>query len=437
MVLFSARQKQILFALVSEPAGLSLKELEKQLQVSRRTLYREFSELRLYLEQNGLVLASQNGIYSLEGETENKAQLKYALSGQKESYSLPTSQRQNAVAALLLVSSAETKIASIASDLNVSEGTIQHDLQVIAESLSEYDLAVKKKKGVGVTITGSEIKRRQVLCGILLTELNEYSFLSYLTHHDPVTRDFFMTLLPYPLLAECNQKLKQTVFPQLNFYSDNQIISSVLMFAISILRFAHGAGLDYQTLPTEPLQYLGLTYKFFTFFDWKTANTKQQISKDEVVFLAEHLQNTSINVNSYDFENDDFSVMIQVREFVELVSTDYGWDFRRNPDFFKRLSKHIENLIKNNQQQLPNVQIGTLQRISDNYSRLYQTIKAQWQEVFFDKELTEPEVQLLLLYFANEYTDRSYQRGLRALVVCENGFSTSQILKSRLLKEVP
>ncbi|WP_158609211.1 PTS sugar transporter subunit IIA, partial [Ligilactobacillus salitolerans] len=87
--------------------------------------------------------------------------------------------------------------------------------------------------------------------------------------------------------------------------------------------------------------------------------------------------------------------------------------------------------------QLPNVQIDTLQRNSDNYSRLYQTIKAQWQEVFFDKELTEPEVQLLLLYFANEYTNRSYQRGLRALVVCENGFSTSQILKSRLLKEVP
>lgn len=437
MVLFSARQKQILLAFLTEPNGLSLKEMEKQLHVSRRTLYREFSALRLFLEQNDLILTSQDGRYLLEGSAQNKQVLQVALSNQHSAYDLSSSQRQNAVAALLLLATGMTKIASLATDLNVSEGTIQHDLLTLTDSLAEYQLQVIKKKGVGVQISGSELKRRQVLCGILLTELNAYSFLRYLNDHDNSVSNFFMTLLPYQLLSACYTQLNRTVLPQINFYSDRQIISTVLMFTISLERLTHDQPISYPVSQTENLEYLGVTYKFFASFDWDSININVDLPKDEIFFLAEHLQNANVNVNSYDFNVDDFSVMIQVRELVELVSTAYGWDFRRNPEFFKRLSKHIENLIKNDQQQLPNVQIETLSGVSDRYSRLFSTVCEKWAEVFPDKQLTQPELQLLLLYFANEYTNRSYERELRALVICENGFSTSQILKSRLMREIP
>lgn len=437
MVVFSARQKQILLTLLNETGGISLKNMEKHLHVSRRTLYREFSDIRLFLEQNDLILTSQNGTYLLEGAPQNKQVLKVALSSQRSTYDLPSSQRQNAVAALLLLNTASTKISSLAYDLNVSEGTIQHDLLTLTDSLDEYNLQVLRKKGVGVQITGSELKIRQVLCGILLTELNEYSFLRYLNDHDTTSSNFFMSLLPYDLLSECYLQLNRSVFPQINFYSDRQIISTVLMFAISVYRLAHKKSLTYSSKQTKTLGYLGVTYKFVANFHWQSIGSEQTIPRDEIVFLAEHIQNANVNVNSYEFNNDDFSVMVQVREFVELVSTAYSWDFRRNPDFFKRLSKHIENLIKNNQQQLPNVQIETLQHVTDKYPRLFTTITDKWQEVFSGKKLTQPELQLLLLYFANEYTNRSYHRELRALVICENGFSTSQILKSRLSREVP
>lgn len=437
MILFSARQKQILLTLLNESSGISLKEMEKQLHVSRRTLYREFSNIRLFLEQNDLILTSQNGNYILEGKNSSKQKLKVSLNGQNSAYDMPTSQRQNAVAASLLLNSENTKISSIAYNLDVSEGTIQHDLLTLSDSLAEYNLTVEKKKGVGVQITGDELKRRQVLCGILLTEINEYSFLRYLNERDDSVANFFMTLLPYELLSEVSRQLAHHIFPQINFYSDRQIISTVLMFAIAIFRFDNNAAITRSVTKTKELEYLAVTYKFFANFHWEKVGNEKQITKEEVIFLAQHIQNATANVNSFDFDVNDFSVMVQVRELVELVSTTYGWDFRRNPDFFKRLSKHIENLIKNDQQQLPNVQIDTLQRVSDKYTRLFATIRSKWKEVFPGKELTQPELQLLLLYFANEYTNRTYQRELRALVICENGFSTSQILKSRLIREVP
>lgn len=437
MILFSTRQKQILLTLLNEKNGISLEEIEKQLHVSRRTLYREFSNIRLFLEQNDLILTSQNGNYILNGESTNKKRLEFSLKKQNSDYDLTTSQRQNAVAAKLLLDNEITKISSIAYDLNVSEGTIQHDLLTIMDSLKEYNLTVEKKKGVGVKIVGSEPKRRQVLCGILLSELNEYSFLRYLNDYNNSVTNFFMSLLPYDLLSECNHQLKKNVFSKINFSSDRQIISIVLMFAITIFRFTHGAKIIYSSKQSKDLAYLGITYKFFANFHWKKNYPVQQISKNEIIFLTRHIRNTTSNVNSYEFESDGFSVMVQVRELVELVSTTYGWDFRRNPQFFKRLSRHIENLIKNEQHQLPNVQIDTLQRVSNKYPRLFNTILTKWKEVFPNKNLTQPESQLLLLYFANEYTNRSYQRELRALVICENGFSTSQILKSRLVREVP
>lgn len=437
MILFSTRQKQILLTLLNEKNGISLEEIEKQLHVSRRTLYREFSNIRLFLEQNDLILTSQNGNYILNGESTNKKRLEFSLKKQNSDYDLTTSQRQNAVAAKLLLDNEITKISSIAYDLNVSEGTIQHDLLTIMDSLKEYNLTVEKKKGVGVKIVGSEPKRRQVLCGILLSELNEYSFLRYLNDYNNSVTNFFMSLLPYDLLSECNHQLKKNVFSKINFSSDRQIISIVLMFAITIFRFTHGAKIIYSSKQSKDLAYLGITYKFFANFHWKKNYPVQQISKNEIIFLTRHIRNTTSNVNSYEFESDGFSVMVQVRELVELVSTTYGWDFRRNPQFFKRLSRHIENLIKNEQHQLPNVQIDTLQRVSNKYPRLFNTILTKWKEVFPNKNLTQPESQLLLLYFANEYTNRGYQRELRALVICENGFSTSQILKSRLVREVP
>ena len=437
MVFFSERQKQILSTLLNAKSGISLKEMEKQLHVSRRTLYREFSNIRIYLEQNNLILTSQNGTYLLEGPEESKSFLKTSLNEQHALYTMPTSQRQNAVAAYLLLNNDNIKILSIASNLNVSEGTIQHDLLTLSDYLAEYNLIIKKKKGVGIQIVGDEIERRQVLCGILLTEINEYSLLRYLNDSSLVTHNYFMTLLPYDLLSESYHNLTHYVFPKINFYSDRQRISTILIFAITLFRFANGHSISHASQFTDQLEYLGVTYKFFANFQLQLTDHDTQISQNEIIFLSQQLQNAKANSHSIEFDDSDFSVMVQVRELVELVSLSYGWDFRRNPYFFKRLSKHIENIIRNEQQQLPNIQIDTLQQINDKYSQLFETICEKWLEVFPNKQLTKPELQLLLLYFANEYTNRGYQRELRALIICENGLSTSQILKSRLNREIP
>lgn len=84
--------------------------------------------------------------------------------------------RENALAAILLLNDEPKKIIQFALDLNVSEATIQNDLDIVEKSLAEYKIILIRKKSVGVYVEASESERRQVLVGILLSEINDYDF---------------------------------------------------------------------------------------------------------------------------------------------------------------------------------------------------------------------------------------------------------------------
>ena len=85
------RQKRILQILLENEDGISLAEVEKRLETSRRTLYREFGLLRPELAKSDLTLTNKKGY--LRGELEESQ-------GQGE---MKAEDRGNALAALLLL----------------------------------------------------------------------------------------------------------------------------------------------------------------------------------------------------------------------------------------------------------------------------------------------------------------------------------------------
>ena len=183
MVKLTQRQEKLLTALAESGVGLSLKDLEGLMKVSRRTIYREFADLKLYLQSQGVAITNENSLYRLTGQV---AKLDGVFEDEVAKQELTTAKRESILACQLLLAGQATKIISLALSLKVSEGTIQRDLTKLERSLSQYDLHVIKQKGVGVYIEGNEAKRRQVLTGILLNELNEYYFLRYVQKGDEI-----------------------------------------------------------------------------------------------------------------------------------------------------------------------------------------------------------------------------------------------------------
>lgn len=433
MVKLSERQKVILTAFFQNKVkGVALDQLKKQTKASRRTIYREFNELSLYLDHLGLKIRNEQGRYRLKGAASGLTQLQELLGVQTEvSLPLKSKRRQNALAALLLLADEPQKIVGLALELDVSENTIKRDLNILEEALADFAVEIKRKKGSGVWLQTTETIRRQILCEILLNELNDYQFFEYLTGQWQ-TPDIFLRLLPRELLVACHNGLKKSVFEKTSVTSDQQTITLILYFALSLFRSQQK---HYVTKApnSDALRYQALVYRFLA-----VCELKSTLPQGEVNYLAEKLQQVIQKKHTVDYENEfELSISLKVKDLIALVSKKVKYDFARDPLFFKKLATHIVNLIQNEESGLPDVKIEMLERLQKEHQVLFLSIKQAWQEIFFDKTLTETELQLILLYFASQLTTSKKNERLAVLVICENGIGTSSILKQRLKKELP
>ena len=124
MVKLTQRQEKLLTALAESGVGLSLKDLESLMKVSRRTIYREFADLKLYLQSQGVAITNENGLYRLTGQV---AKLDGVFEDEVAKQELTTAKRESILACQLLLAGQATKIISLALSLKVSEGTSLRD----------------------------------------------------------------------------------------------------------------------------------------------------------------------------------------------------------------------------------------------------------------------------------------------------------------------
>lgn len=239
MIILTKRQKEILSILLRISNGTTIKQLEESVNVSRRTIYREFNELKLDLEQRGLTISNIDGKYVLQGQERDIEQLREDIGDSPSQQEMSVSERQSILAAMLLLEDEPQKIVSLAMSLKVSEGTVQRDLTEVALALGKYGITLIKKKGVGISVKGTEFQRRQVLCGILLSEINDYRFFKYIGDDQDVGgNNYFLRLLPKKRIQLVTQALNKSVLKKINIKSDHQSMQLILLTTICLERAA-------------------------------------------------------------------------------------------------------------------------------------------------------------------------------------------------------
>lgn len=416
--------------------GIAMSAIENSLHVSRRTVYREFSELKLYLQQHGVSVQNANGLYRLDGSANALGNLQTELQGQSERMDLTAKQRQDALACLLLLSDEPLKIFSLAVSLDVSEGTIQRDLKIVAAALREYQVNVVSRKAVGIEAVGQETQIRLILCGILTSEINEYEFFEYLNlkgDHHP--QNFFLKLFPKDILLACAKALKQATGSRLERNSDVQEVQLILIIAISVVRMANNTIKKYKVVDVGDLfKYRQRALEILENFDGKI---KEKITTSEIDFIAIQIKGLDYKLVKGDWaDNYDFQISFNVKQLIQDVSETFHWNFSRDTELFSRLVKHMTFLLHNEGVKLPNTRIKVLNNVSVQYADLYHILQSALSKIFRNYDFTETEEQLILLYFANSYAS-TRSNYLSALVICPNGIGTASILKSRLRREIP
>ena len=263
MIILTKRQKEILSILLRISNGTTIKQLEESVNVSRRTIYREFNELKLDLEQRGLTISNIDGKYVLQGQERDIEQLREDIGDSPSQQEMSVSERQSILAAMLLLEDEPQKIVSLAMSLKVSEGTVQRDLTEVALALGKYGITLIKKKGVGISVKGTEFQRRQVLCGILLSEINDYRFFKYIGDDQDVGgNNYFLRLLPKKRIQLVTQALNKSVLKKINIKSDHQSMQLILLTTICLERAALSDNLGEIKAIDGSLKYQSLVYQF-------------------------------------------------------------------------------------------------------------------------------------------------------------------------------
>lgn len=434
-MIVTERQKGLLQILLETREGISLSELEERLGTSRRTIYREIALLRPALDDVGLKLENKKRRLRLLGDEQDIQALASELRETRGQTEMNADERANALVVLLLLCDEPQKIAGLALELKVSEATVQSDLNAVAEILRKYQIELVRTKGLGVLVNGSEAQRRRILSGIILSESNDYAFFDYLNQAGQAkSGNFFIDLLPKDDLLLCWQALKKCQLENFNMETDYQLIELILLFALSIKRLKAGKAAEGENTD-EAAKYRSYVRQVFAYF--KEQGTDLDLPEGEAAFLANQIHAYDYQRVLYPEDEDAVLVNLKIGQFVQDVSEEVQFDFSKNPEFVSRLQKHISGLLQHSVQRLPNVRIETLSQVTLKFPELFKAIERAWAENFDDEQLNAAELQLLVLYFANEYGNRSQNRNLSALVICDNGLGTSAILASRLKKEIP
>ena len=169
----TARLFEIMSLLLEESDFLTLQALAAKMGVSKRTVQYDIDRLEAWLEQNGLTdrvtvcKKPGNGLrLDLRGispeELSRRMEDQYGGSELNDNY-----QRRLEITKFLLFSHDDLTIQFLADHFYISKSVVQKDITWVDKWLLQYGLCVTKRQNRGITIVGSEQKRRAAMAGLI------------------------------------------------------------------------------------------------------------------------------------------------------------------------------------------------------------------------------------------------------------------------------
>lgn len=201
----SFRKSKILDLVVNSAKSLCIEEIAQVVNVSKRTIYREISEINDSLSCYGLEISNkQDKGLTMIGDFSAIDELSNSLgqSPNRKQYYNVNLRRKKLIADSLKNREIE-KLSYYSSIFKVSESTISNDLNYIEKWLKKYHLNLTREPGKGVRVVGKEEDIRIALKDFLSGDLIE-------GNHKPL----------FQLSDDICEPIEMQIFQQLNINPD-------------------------------------------------------------------------------------------------------------------------------------------------------------------------------------------------------------------------
>lgn len=434
----SQREAIILDQLLYSHTEIPISSFQSLLQVSRRTVYREITNLEASLKTLNIEIVNErNKGYKLVGHADTLNMLREENTARNQ-YVFSKDERQDGIITTLLVNEEPVTAEVLSQQFAVSLNTIYQDIDAIEERLGAN--RVNRLPAQGFTLDVDEINNRNIVATTIYNNLSPSDSATYLSDLSEIgaaiDKPFFLTFISDTSLKAVVESFHQSDLNSGKKMNDNQIRPVLIQLAYAVDRIQAGFSIgDIVSIETNvPSDIINLAYQI----TGHIANQlKINIPINERNLFVNQLEGINFkNKESIFNVNFDTQLSYKVQKFIRLVSEKTSNDFRQDKRLYKGLISHIRAALKRIENDpITSFKDTSLAPVVDQYKDLYVKVEESFKAVF-STDISHEEAAYILMHFAASYEagpSLNYQP--RLLVIVSNYGGTGKIIKERLEKQ--
>ncbi|ABR50348.1 transcriptional antiterminator, BglG [Alkaliphilus metalliredigens QYMF] len=449
----TTRKKDILYRLCKENDYVTISNVAQDLNVSSRTVLRELEEIGKWLEKEGVFLDKKTGVgIHLPCSLEKKEELLELIEHANSIKIFTPQERQTIIASELLQANEPIKFYYLTKILNVSEGTISHDLDKLEEWVDIYNLQLIRKPGLGVYIAGREKHKRRAIINLIYENVEEKQLLSFIQENitkspeisgsiEIKTRNRLLNLID----KETIRTLEGLIYiaeEEMGYkLADSAYVGLIVHLALAIKRIKNN---EIIIMDKEFLNELNQNPEFI--IARKLALNLSDffnidIHEDEIGYITMHLMGSKNRGNVTKNETStigSFELVKLAREMIKIAEAETGSFIGNNEKLLTGLVNHLEPAIKRIKMKM-DIRNPLLQEIKTRYPHLIKVSSkcAKVLEDYLGQKMPESEIAYIAMHLGAviEKKEIMPQIRFRVAVACPSGIGTSKLLATRIEKE--
>lgn len=446
----SQRQKNIIHIIGDNSDDyITVNDIAEKINVSNRTVQRDLTLIEDFLYDNDFSLIKKPGQGLILNEsTESISYLYELLDMVDSSKQYEKVERVNFILSRLLTSKEPIKYFVFTLYLNISEKTLTDDLTIIEKWLSVYDISLIRKRGVGLSIKGSEKSIRKAQAKLINEMLDDDKKIEILTDIydkvkvDLISQNDILSMIDAGIINRTKKSLDKT-FSRLNIsISDNSYISLLVHISLSIERLKQNKQIDFNEDIVKNLK----SSQDYIFAEKIIENLEEEFSIEipdiEIYFVAMHIKGTKIidedQVNIYGSNPDEVSNI--TNELIERMEEIYGLDLTKDSRLKHDLRAHIMPALSRLKYKLT-INNPIISEIKEKYQDIYNSLKEIAPDLIRkngklsdDIPIPDDEIAYIAIHFITAIESRILNYiSVNVLTVCPTGYGASRLLATNLI----
>ncbi|SHI84392.1 Transcriptional antiterminator [Geosporobacter subterraneus DSM 17957] len=410
------RCKTILELLISREDYISVQEIGKILNISKRSVYYDLNKINDWLNMQRVTeiqIERNRGIY-LTSITRQKIRGLISDTHQSHFYTLSPRERTGLMICSLLGSSKPIYIEQLCQICDISRNTAFNDLKDVRKKLERYRLQLLFEPHVGYKIEGPLIKQRALFLYyfqplIDLITNKHISNMRYLPFYDEIQVNEYLT------------KLKTIESELGTAYVEGMLLSlATLVFVIS----NRDDCIEFDEIGIEEVS---STREFQV-----VSQFLSELSLQERIYVAIHLLGSRVQVPTVKPQSIDTINLARnlVLDFQRLACV----VFEDSDQLVNLLAQHLNMSIYRYRY---GIQIGNplMSEIQSSYPDLFDITRKVCKGLrqTLGVPIPESEVAYITMHFGGFLNKRNYGSSkCRVLIVCPNGISTANMLRGEI-----